>query len=128
MSETKRETKFWSVGRDHEHLTATSVEEAVEQYRNECWPNPVPDEVEVVGYAERELPAVATIAGYALETMCEWLDENDYGYPDEPTEPTDALREAAAAFAQAVREHFPVWACEEVEAKAVRTAGYPAAY
>lgn len=126
MSETKREPKWWSVDREREQLYATEIEEAVQEWLDDMGPGrPIPETVEVHGFAPMELPPVEKIAARVLEYLGEWLAE-DYGDPDgyDPTDWNEKAKAAAAEFARVVREEFHVWACEPVAKETVRVADY----
>jgi len=68
--------------------------------------------VKVLEYAPMKLPDAERIAADVLEHTLETLDE-EYGDPDGgPTEPTEAVKAAALAFARAVVADYSVWAHE----------------
>jgi hypothetical protein len=78
----------------------------------------LPDEITVYGYSHQVLNP-QRIGEHALDELLEYLDD-EYGDPDGGSEePTDAMRAAAQAFAEAVVKDFVVWACDEVEQRVV---------
>ena len=62
-------------------------------------------------------------AGRPLEWLLEALDE-EYGSPDEPADPTDAMLAAEASFIRAVMDEYEAWQCEIVEIWRVRVLEY----
>lgn len=123
---SEREARWWSVDRERERLYATEIEEAVQEWYDDLYPDQiVPETVEVHGFAPMELPPAEKIAADVLEYVGEWLEE-DYGDPDDggPTNWNEKAKAAAAEFARVVREEFYVWACEPVARETVRVADY----
>lgn len=58
-----------------------------------------------------------------LEDVLERLDE-EYGDPDEASEPTDAMQAAAVTFLATIRAEYRVWNCERVAEATVDVAAW----
>jgi hypothetical protein len=116
---------FWDCDAGCERLSWTTITEAVEAWADDQHPTPLPETVTVYGFARLEAgPDYADgVARRALETVMEALDE-DFGDPDEATEPTDAMRAAARQFVDAVISEYAVWRCDEVTSVTVRVADH----
>ena len=127
MSTDAPKIEFWTTDPECEHLTATTIEEAIEEAADVEWPQPLPETVEVYGYAYMELPQPDHIAEDVLERLLGDLD-GEYASPEmDTTEATPEMKAAALAFVRAVLEQYKPWACEQVEVRTVRVADYPEA-
>lgn len=120
---TTRPVEFWTSKLRPEHLTHTTIREAVAEYADECHPNPLPEELVAFGYARTELPAAELLARRVLADVLEGLDD-EHGDPEEATEPNDAMKAAAIVFAQAIRAEYRVFTCEPVTQQVVRVSEY----
>lgn len=128
MSEKKREAKFWSCDRDEEILTATSPDEAIEDYLDQWGAEDLREAVEtnaeltVHGYAPMDVGPVSRWTSHwgPLSGLLESIDEeygNPYGDPDPPTE---AMLRAEESFVRAVIDEYESWSCEVVTEETVR--------
>lgn len=125
MSEEKREPCFWTCDDACERLThedqADAVEEALDNLAEpgqtaEQFLASLPEELEVYGYARSLGPSEKQrdwLADGALEILLEGLDQ-DYGDPDDATEETEAMKQAAREFVDAVLAEYSIWACEQI--------------
>lgn len=119
-----REPKFWDCSAHREQLTHTTIDEAVESWAaGQPRAATLPEFVTVYGFAPMELPSASRLSADALDHIIEQLDE-EHGDPDDSTEPTTAMREAALQFAETIRGEYVPWMCEQVAAKAVRVADH----
>jgi hypothetical protein len=122
--ESKREPKFWTCRRDEERLSADCVEDAMDEWVDHLFPDPLPETVTVYGFAPMELPSVEKLAGRAVDYLLELLDE-EYGDPEgDPGEPTAKIKAAAEAFATILRAEYRAYTCEEVTSETVKVADY----
>jgi hypothetical protein len=103
------EKRWW--GAPHcERYTHTDPDDAIEEILDEA-SGPPADYGEVV-VVEVAPVNVALYAYSVLDPLLNDLDE-EYGDPEgEPTEPTKAMKQAAAAFVRAVVADYKVWLCE----------------
>lgn len=130
MGRSEREVEFWSCYPDREDLQHRSIEDAVEEWRenlvglldDETDVLALPETVTVYGYAQMPLPFAEHIGERALEAVIDWLDE-EHGNPDDYyTEPSQAMRAAANAFGEAIRANYVPWMCEQITSREVRLA------
>ena len=120
----KTEPDYWSTNDADEFLTHGSIGDAVYEW----WDlqNPFedsPQEVTVYGYKRMEPPSEEKLGAEMLEWVLEYLD-CELGNPDEMTETTERMKEAARVFAREVLADYRVWACEIVETKRVKVSDY----
>ncbi len=98
---------------DTERLTATSIDEAIEEILDQMDPEIFPESWVFSAYRPMEvpLPDEHRILDYPLE----YVDE-EYGDPegDGPDKPTEAMLEAARHLARVIKEEYKPWAHEEV--------------
>jgi hypothetical protein len=110
-----RDPKYWGLP-EAERLTATTKDEAIEEILDCLGEDP--ETIEVCGYAPMEMEGLTG----TLERILESLDE-EYGDPDgNPTEPTETMKEAEAAFLAVIEREYVVWACDEVCRETVNVA------
>lgn len=120
---TERTPTLWSCDEGDERLHCTDKDEAVEEFlEQQVDPDMSDDEVtqtltdlsplKVFGYA----PQVAHLdTSWLLESVMDYLDsDQDLGDPDEPTEPTPRMKEAAEQFSKTILEEYHVWAHDVV--------------
>jgi hypothetical protein len=102
---------------DDERLIATSEDEAIEGILEDYEKDP--ETLTICGYA----PRVPNWKWYTpLEHLLESLDE-DYADPDgSNTEPTQAMKDAEAAFLAVIKAEYEVWMCDEVSRSEVNIA------
>jgi hypothetical protein len=114
--------EFYTCREDEEQLSFTCIEEAVEQWADDCWPNPLPETVTVYGYGRMR---VVTCPTSPLEDMVERLDE-EYGDPEGnyETPVTEGMREAERQFIAAVLAEYHPWACVRVSEEVVNVADF----
>lgn len=123
--ESKVVPVYWDLP-DREHLQYTSLEEAIEG-NLDGWMDQRKGTPELL----EALPETLTLAGFArmepdaerwpesvLEDFLNCLDEN-YGNPDDYTDPTEGMKEAAKVFVEAVLKEYTAWACIEVCRKVI---------
>lgn len=115
--------EFWDCSDECERLIHTEISEAVEDWADGVHPDPLPETVEVYGFAALLLPPVERMASELLANLLERLDE-DYGDPEDTTAPTQAMQDAALAFATVVRAEYDVWRCDIVTREVVRVADH----
>lgn len=119
-----REPVWWSCDPESEHLSSTDIDDAVDVWTYNRFPDPLPERVKVYGYARMELPSAEEIADRLTWMMFEWLDE-DYADPSaDPTEASPALVSAALTFAETLRAEYPVFMCERVIEQEVLVSDY----
>ena len=130
MTDTPRDDRevvfwaTWATSDDGEVLFHTEIAEAIEDFvENVLDDDPIPETVEVFGYARMPLPSADWIADDALERVIELLDV-EHGNPDETTKPNDAMQEAALAFAAIILANYTNWNCEIVKREVVRVSDY----
>ena len=105
-------SKFYAVG-EKEVLTATSVDEAVQDYVDQCNSDGETPfaMVAVQGY----IPSKITVAHFerSMTECIEFLDEN-FGNPDAPSnyEPSNKVKALFHVFAKQVAVEYPVWQCQ----------------
>jgi hypothetical protein len=106
-----KEAKYWSCNQDEELLTATTIDEAVQEFIDGC--EEIPIKVKVFGSAPMEVKW-DYYGERALRDMLESIDE-DYGDPDNSTDITDEMEKAAKEFAEKISKLYHVWGCEQVD-------------
>ena len=89
---------------DNEHLSATSIAEAIDMQIEDCWPD-IPDSVEVVKWVQLQVPWQRL---NVLDDLLENLDET-YGDPEDCTTSTQAMRDAEKVFIEAIKKDYYVW-------------------
>lgn len=117
MTEARNsDPKFWAVG-DLERLTATTPDEAIEDYLDNIEPRDWPEAIEVRGFRPM-VPSLPTFLA-PLNEVLEALDE-EYGDPEgDGHKPSEAMLEAQAQFLRTVCSEYVSWQCEEVERSTV---------
>jgi hypothetical protein len=124
-----RAVRFWDCGEDNELLSHTEISEAVEAWADSIHPAPLPETVTVYGFAPMELPSASSLATDVLDHILESLDEELADPDGNGTKPTEAMRDAALVFAEAIRAEYEPWFCERVTKVVVRVADHvPAAW
>lgn len=117
-----REPDYWTCREGEEILACHTIEEAVDDYADHIHPEPMPEEIEVIGFATRE--ATDDWCGSPLDYVLENLDA-EFGDPDGgPRGKTARMKVAEATFILAVLSEYSVWACEEVCRKTVKVSEY----
>lgn len=115
----KHDDVFYCCWEDEERLYHTSIAEAVEFYMDEISEENRPETVEVHKFVRVKCDGVNVSA--LLDDVIERLDE-EYGDPDEPTDHTDAMIDAASKFAAVIEREYVPWCCEKVETVTVNVA------
>lgn len=107
------EADFYSCQADAEELFETDPDEAIEAHLDNVVDfRPLPEEITIYGWKKVALePRRDCLVDLAIEPVLERLDE-DYGDPEEATEPTEAMLAATRAFIDAVLADYKVWRCE----------------
>jgi hypothetical protein len=109
----EREPKWWGPP-EAERLYANTKDEAIEFILDDLDLDKLPEMIEVAGYAPMAPDIETTYEGDVLEHILEQLDEN-YGDPEgDDTSPTEAMKEAEAAFLAVIQKEYHVWMCDEV--------------
>lgn len=96
-----------------ERIDGSDPDDAIRQYLDNYAPGELPATVTLYRYRRGVVPndIWGFVAERVLDTAIEYLDE-EYGDPDEATEPTEAMRVAATAFVDAMRTEYVPWNCE----------------
>jgi hypothetical protein len=55
---------------------------------------------------------VENLPGIVLNDLMQWLDDNEYGDPEDGSEPTPKMELAARVFIDTIVREFKVWSCE----------------
>lgn len=113
------EIEFWDCSEDAEHLSWTSENEAIEMFLDQLPRDEWEEKTTVHGFV-RETPNWDRCAEHALESVLEWLD-GDYGDPDEATEETPTMKQAASEFVQKIKAEYEIWSCKKVTSIEVNT-------
>jgi hypothetical protein len=124
MSETRKPTHWTCHDEAGWGISCESIEEAVNEWHDMQEPGPLPEEVEVYGYAPLVIRP-GQWQGSTLESLLESLDDEygtDYGAPY--GEPTEAMKAAEAAFHAAVFAEYQRGLLEQVETCTVWVADY----
>lgn len=112
------EPKYYAVG-EKEYLTATSIDEAVEEFLDDVWTDNSPGDlsktVRVIGFAPKCISEDAPLFDRMIEGMIECLDD-DFGGPDGQSdyELSDEAKQLFDALKAKVIDEYPVWQCEQV--------------
>lgn len=106
-----RKPVLWATP-DDERLEYDSEDEAIGAILDEMGgPRPDwPETITICGFARMEINIVRL---HPLEDCLDALDE-EYGNPEEPTEPTTAMKEAERVFLETIKKEYMPWMCEEV--------------
>ncbi len=110
-----KEPELWGMEGD-EYLNHTEMDVAIEAELDGC--DKLTGTLVICGYARYDKPKAEKWGDDILENLLERLDE-DYGPPEDSTDKTDAMKEAAKVFVQAVLDEYLVWRCEVVERKTI---------
>jgi hypothetical protein len=95
-----------------ETLHGSDPDDAVERHLDDLWPK-VPETLTVTAFRRRVIHTRDLNPDRVIEDLLEQLDE-EYGDPDEGTDPSEAMRLAATALCDVIRRNYRVWACEPV--------------
>lgn len=103
---------FYSCDKDGEELTAKSPEDAIDLYLGDLFDEMRPAELEVYAFRRNAVQEHdrAHYARSVVECFLESVDE-DYGNPDEATEPDHGMLEAGKAFVDAALQFYVPWRC-----------------
>ncbi len=105
------QAKYYAVG-EVERMTATSIQEAVEEFIEDREPDEIPETVEVQGYVPMEISD--NVFKSALERLAEDLAD-EYIDPDW-CDSTDLPKSAMPhweKFTEAIKKDYFVWWCEQ---------------
>lgn len=113
---------LWSCREDEERLSHFDQDDAIEEYLDNLYPDPLPEgDIEVYGFAPEEVSEkrIQREAVDVIERLGERLDE-DYGNPDcDGFIITNAQQAAAEAFVRAFLKDYKVWAVRRVTTETV---------
>ena len=111
---------YYSTSLENERMSAETPEEAVADWLECSDPDPKnwPDTVQTYAYVPMEAHGWPLHASDLLKHLIEDLDE-EYGDPDEATQPTIALLSAAMEFCAVLRAEYRVWPCVRAPEKDV---------
>ena len=109
--------EFWDT-EDSECLIYKTQDEAIEAILDQLDLNQLPETLEMCGYARTVIQEKYLGDGSLLEYILERLDE-EYGYADGYTEPTEAMIDAEKAFIGVILSEYKPWTCEIVERKTI---------
>lgn len=123
MAPVAREVAFWSTTDDAEQLYHSEIEEALDAWADDHFPDPLPEKITVYGWARMELPTARRIGEVALEAVLEYLDE-EHGDPNDATEQSDEMLTLAALFGKGIRDHYTCWSCEVISTREVAVSEY----
>lgn len=119
-----RIVKFWTCLQHAEELHHRDIASAVAELFDM---DPLPETVEVYGYAPVILPSAEELAQQYLSPLRHLLAllDDEFSNPDgEATDPSRRMVEAELAFLRVVLEEYEVWDCERVETRTVRVQDY----
>lgn len=105
------EADLYDCWEESDELRWSDPDEAVESKLDEMDREQWPEEVTVYAWKRMEVERLPRLIDFALQAILDDLDE-DYGDPEEATEPTEAMLAAARAFVDAVIAEYTVWRCE----------------
>lgn len=107
------EIVYWDTNSEAEYLHYDDMDEAIEYYLEDIdvKVENFPEELEVFGYT-RLVPPKDIYCGRPLERMLECLDE-EFGSPDEGTDPTPEMIQAEKLFIETVLSKYEVWSCKQ---------------
>lgn len=101
-----------------------SVKEAVEMYIEECSDNDEsPSEVIEIHAFKHKNIYVTWLALDAIDNLIMRLDE-EYGHPEESTEATQDMKDAALAFVETVSAKYHVWQVEAIGSIQIKIIDY----
>lgn len=111
-----RDIVFWD-SEDEERLTYSEQDDAIECLLDGT--DPLPEKLEICGYARMELPKAESLVSHVLDHLMETLDK-EYADPEGSyTDATDGMKEAAKVFVAAVLDEYTNWACELVKRETI---------
>ena len=99
---------FWGDQED-EQYTETDLDAYLEMALDRC--APIPESLKVTGYRRMRLEPGEPDPDAALERIYEDLDD-EYNGGDDASEPSDAVKEAAASLCDLIRREYVPWNCE----------------
>jgi hypothetical protein len=107
----ERKPDYWGA-HEEERLVHEDKDEAIEAILDDC--AEMPETIKVCGYARMRPNIIEAYKGDVLERLLESLDEEHADPDGDSTEPTEAMKEAEAAFLAVVDKEYESWACEEI--------------
>ena len=119
----KRE--YWG-GEEEEILTCTTLDEYLEELHDNIEDGDIPETVTACRYESKELEDWSLREGVVLDDLLERWDE-EYGGED-PTESTQAMKDAEKAFLAVMQAEYNVWQCDIVERREVNFREWTAAH
>ncbi len=115
MTEEKKPV-FWGL-KDQERYHHTDMGDAIYEILDAKWPN-LPDTLTLVGMSPQKVSGHPVDPDRLVEMVLETLDE-EFGDPEEYSEPTPMMKVAAEVFVAAVVDEYKVWTCEKVTEETV---------
>ena len=106
--------EYWSCNEDDECLTATEMEEAIDDFLNEN--DDLPAKLTVYGFNHVVIDKKTKdwLVRQTLEDMLERLDD-EYGNPDDNiTKATEETKAASKEFVDKIVSSYYVWRCDQV--------------
>lgn len=119
-----REIVYWTRDDAAESLYSDSIEEELEDWAAQIWPDPMPETIEVYGYARVEDPPAEHFSFSILDRLLEDLDDEHADPNGGGTLPTDAMKAAALEFVEKVLAEYHVWSCDRVATATVRVSDF----
>ena len=101
---------YWSI-EDEEQLSHSDPHDAIEEYLDQIEISMLTEEHTVTVYEFKPMEVDPKFL-HPLDVLLEHLDE-EYGNPEDYSEPTAKMKEAEAAFVKIVLEEYDVWGCEK---------------
>lgn len=117
---------YYDCHEDPEYLSHQDVSEAIEAWADDLDPDkPLPEMVRVYFYEREEINQgmLDRHAEHVVESVLEYLDE-EYGSPDDYTEPTEMMKVAARVFLRVVKAEYRVWRCKQTGSQTFRVSEY----
>lgn len=97
-----------------ELLRHKSEDDAIEGYLDEIEREKWPERLRVYGFARATIDEASRARWSAaiLEDLLERIDGDEFGDPEDATEPSPAMKVAARRFVDEVVSDYKVWSCE----------------
>jgi hypothetical protein len=117
----EREIRYWDC-RDGEDLTHTDRDAAIEDFLSDV-PGPVPQTLEVSGYAPMELPELS----YLHDRIRDYISDvllDEYADPEEPVILPESVTMAIDLVARLLHHDYTPWSCDLVRKETVDVAAW----
>ncbi len=99
--------------KDDERIIHETAGDAIGYVLDDITEGEEPDTLMICGFARQVLPDTVPDPDVILEDILEFLDDN-YGDPEEGSDPTDDMNSAAQKLSDIVRAQYFVWQCDAV--------------